>query len=132
MGKTTIENLGEFNSLPKYRIYDMYARDLLKHVRDGEQLSVLYSGRSMTVVAFMLPVTDTFTDAVVESGASTLQIPISNLKERDILKFLREQSRDEVPLVITVTLSSTPVVYIVRYNSHWRSVVASVMGLDEQ
>lgn len=131
MGKTEIEDLGAFNDLPRHRIYDMYARDLQALVRDGNQLSLLYSGRSMTTVAFILPVTDTFTAAVTEAQASTEKVPISSLKERDILQFLREQDRDETRCVLTVTLSRTPVVYIVPFNEYWRGIVADVMDLDQ-
>jgi len=130
VGKTKIEDLGEFNDLPRSRIYDMYASDLQALVRDGNTLSTLYSGRSMTTVAFILPVTDEFTAAVNNAQASTRQVPISALKERHILRLLREQDHGEPRVVLTVTLSSTPVVYIVPFNGHWRGVVADVMELE--
>jgi hypothetical protein len=109
----------------------MYASDLQALVRDGNTLSTLYSGRSMTTVAFLLPVTDAFTAAVKDAQDSTRQVPISTLKERHILRLLRDQDHDEPRVVLTVTLSSTPVVYIVPFNEHWRSVVSSVMGLED-
>jgi hypothetical protein len=131
VGKTLQEDLGVFNDLPRHRIYDMYARDLQALVRDGDQLSVLYTGRSMTTAAFILPVTDQFTAALGNAQANARLVAISSLKERDIIELLREQDRDEVRPTLTVTLSGVPVVYIVPFNDHWRTVVAGVMGLSQ-
>jgi len=132
VGKSRIENLEVFNHLPRHRIYDLLARDLQEMVRDGEQLSLLYTGRSMTVVAFIIPITDPFISAVSEMGAKITKIPVSSLKERHILRFLREQDRGQPLEVLTVTLSGIPVVYIVPFNENWRGIVADHLGLNYQ
>jgi len=136
MSKTKREDLGEFNTLPQYRAYDIYARTIVEGIQDDKDIALLRTGRSLSVIAFLLPVTATYQAAVAEIGASTRGVLISELDERDILTFLREQDHDKPPAVFTIDLATFAngqwdrhqAVYVVPFNDHWRSVVASVMN----
>jgi len=138
VSKTKREDLAEFNALPQYRAYEIYARTVVERIQ-GDNAALLRTGRSLCVVAFLLPVMETYQAAVAEMGASVHGVLISELNERDLLTFLREQDHDKPPDVLTIDLATFAngqwdrhqAVYVVPFNSHWRSVVSSVMNQKE-
>ena len=131
-GIENVDDLGIFDQLPQRRMYEMYSRTLARQARDDDVLCLLRTGRSRTVVAFVLPPSEATADAVAEAKVHTVRI--SDLRESHLLSLLREQGNE----VLAVTVGnytdghwvSTPAVYIVPFNAHWREVVSRWLETD--